>query len=235
MRAVGTLFGGPPIVRHFDVSANVPAGGGAVGDVACYDQSAGLIDVGDYNDSTWLASSNNDQLDDDKFPGRYPAPGLWSAGASSTVPTWLAVDGDSIAGILMGTVTASQTASAPVACFGPYNVFEANLTSWVDGDTPPTALTSLVSHLGRFMYIAAVDPAINYTYTDDDGTNFTQVTPNGIWVLSDVAATGTTALIAKILKIGYGVPGASLRQTDGVIGDKNVRVQFTVTGPTFIQ
>ena len=228
MRAVGTLFGGPPIVRNFTVSANVPAAGGVAGDVVCYDQSAGAIDVADYNDSTWLAGANNDQIDDDKLTSVPPAE---TAGGV----TWLAVDGDSLAGILLGNVTASQTALAPVACFGPYNLFEANLTSWVDGDTVPTALTSLVSHRGRYMYIASVDPSINYTVTRADGTTYTQVTPNGIWVLSDTQATGTTALIAKIMDIGYGVAGGEADNSHGVIGDKNVRVRFVVVGPTFIR
>ena len=117
MKAVGTLFGGPPIVRHFTVSANVPAAGGVAGDVVCYDQSAGKIDVADFDSTTWLTGANLDQVDDDKLTGSYPA-----------TATWQGVDGDSIAGILMGPVTASQTATAPVACFGPYTIFEANLT-----------------------------------------------------------------------------------------------------------
>jgi hypothetical protein len=222
MKAVGTLFGGPPVVRSFTVSANVPAAGGAIGDIVIYDQSVGKIDVADYNDSTWLAGANNDQLDDDLLTG-----GI--AYTTTAAAQLTATDGDYLCGILMAPCVASQTAKVPVAMFGKYNVFEANLTSWVDGDTVPTALTSLITHRGRHMYIAAVDPSINYTVTKRDATTYTQVTPNGIWVLSDTGATGTTWNLAKVIEIGYGDPVADADLSDGAIGDKNVRVRFTIT------
>lgn len=223
MKAVGTLFGGPPIVRHFDVSANVPAAGGVAGDVVCYDQSAGKIDVADFDSTTWLATTNLDQIDDDKLTAQYPAIG-----------TWLGVDGDSLPGILMGDVTASQTAQAPVAMFGSSCVFEANLTSWADGDTVPTALASLVSHVGRLAYIASVDVGVAYTYSD--GTNTAvQTTKNGLWVLSDTQDAGTTALIARIIRINLDPnSGVDVLTAKGVTGDLNARVHFIVTGPTFL-
>ena len=223
IRAVGTLYGGPPVVRHFAVSANVPAAGGAAGDVVMYDQSVGKIDVADYNDTTWLAGANNDQIDDDKL----------TQGVVQTAGSQAATDGDSMAGILLGPVTASQTATAPVAMFGPGNVFEANLTSWVDGDTPPTALASLISHNGRHMYLCAVDPAISYTFSDGI-SNFTQVTTNGLWVLSDTAASGTTANLCRVIDVGLGLAGESVHSGKGVLGDLNARVRFVVVGGTYL-
>ena len=218
MTCVGNLYGDAPVVRHFTVSANVPAAGGAAGDVVFYDQSVGKIDVGDFNDSTWLAGANNDQIDDDLLTG----------GTVMTIGSAAGTDGDLLAGILMGPITASQTATIPVAMFGAGNVFEANLTSWVNGASVPTALTSLISHRGRHMYICAVDAGINYTVTRFNGTTYTQVTPNGIWVLSDTAASGTTFNLARIIDIGYGQQGSDAEVSSGVLGDKNVRVRFII-------
>lgn len=217
MRAVGTLTGGPPIVRYFRVSANVPAAGGAVGDVVMYDQSAGKIDVADYNDSTWLAGANLDQIDDDKITQVVPA-----------TATWDATNGDSLCGILAGAVTASQTALAPVFVFHSSVIFEANLTSLVDGDTAPTALTSLVSHVGSHFLIAAADVDLSWDAVTEGGVTKTVKVPNGVWVLSDTPGAGTTGEFARVIEAGYGFTGEDVLTGHGVIGDANIRVRFVV-------
>jgi hypothetical protein len=190
---------------------------GVVGDICMYDQSAGQAQVADFDDTTWLDQANNDQIDDDKIT---QVPALSA--------TWAATDGDSIIGILLGDVAASAT-NVPIACFGSMCVFEANLTSQVDGDTPATALTSLVSHRGRNMYIASIDSGLTtFTGLDDNGATVANTTQNGLWVLSDTAGTGGTGNIARIIDIGYGFSGEDPISGHGVIGDKNVRVRFTV-------
>ncbi len=215
MRAIGTLTGGPPTVRHMPFSVNVGTGGGVQGDVVCFDQSAGLCDVADFNDTTWLAQATDDQIDDDKITQVVPA-----------TATWNSTDGDSLVGILMGDVAASET--APVAMFSSQNVFEANLTSLVDGATEPTALASIVAHLGSHAYIASADTALSWDAVDDASVTITNTLPDGVWVLSDTAATGTTGTFARIIQINYGHTGEDVYSGHGLLADLNIRVRFVV-------
>ena len=219
---VGNVNNCPPVVRTFPVSANVPTVGGVPGDVCGI--KSGLLEVCDYNDTAWLTAANQDIILDTNLTGGF-------VGIAST--TLQVAEGAWLAGIAMANITASQTTLAPVAVFGAGNIFEANLTDFVDGDTAPAARALVATDLLKHYWLAAVDASVAITITKRDGTTYTQTTPNGIWCLTTTNTGGSTANAFRVIKTNYGSATGDVENNAGVTGDKNVRVQFVFAAPGF--
>ena len=197
LRAVGTVNGGPPIVRQL---FNGPVAV-AAGDVLTWDISGGELIT-----STLINAGTDDKIDADVVVAK-------------------SANGDKLAGVAMATIAIDTV--GPVAVFGPNNIFEGTLTSTDDGTTSPvTPRVSAATDMGTSLALCSIDTGISSDGVDLQGNTIAHTTPNGLWVLTTVATGTTPSLANTIVEIGYGFAGEDNFSGHGEVGDSNVRVRF---------